>query len=530
MLCTNDELMKQQREAIMQWVKSMGKRLLTGNINLINTPFPVTIFEPRSYLEKLADVWVYPRFLEQAAKATDPLERMKLVSTWFVAGLHLAFANWRKPFNPILGETWQASLSDGTSMSMEQISHHPPVTAFHMEGPGGSYCFRGLSQPTVSIVVKYYGFKTVAKGFRYVEFPDGTRIELHYPQYMVKNVVYGASRTRAEVDGQAILVDVRNKLKTVINFGPIKGARNKVLRRADAVHGYIYDCRDNQASLEERTSTADAEFASERHTTSRPAAGGGEDGEDDEEFESASENEYDPEREDVDASAALEAAAKEAQAADADGSNDFSAVAEAPSEEPSPSSTLQGTSAPGSRVLQGRVSQNGETPAGLPGSSSTGSMTKVEAAAAGNGRVSTGSGEKGGGGGGAGGGGGGSSFFGMSAFKGILRLSQAPTPTNVDPTPSDSEGVAVAGIEGSWLSHINIDGARYWSVDKEVADQWRPIADPLPSDSRYRQDLVVLAGGDVKGAQRAKELLENMQRNDKKLRDAAAGTTRHSSH
>ena len=47
--------------AIMQWVKSMGKRLLTGSINLINTPFPVTIFEPRSYLEKLADVWVYPR-------------------------------------------------------------------------------------------------------------------------------------------------------------------------------------------------------------------------------------------------------------------------------------------------------------------------------------------------------------------------------------------------------------------------------------------------------------------------------------
>lgn len=47
---------------------------------------------------------------------------------------------------------------------------------------GGSYTFRGLSQPTVSIVVKYYGFKTVAKGFRCVTFPDGTTIELHYPQ------------------------------------------------------------------------------------------------------------------------------------------------------------------------------------------------------------------------------------------------------------------------------------------------------------------------------------------------------------
>lgn len=70
----------------MTWVKSMGKRLLTGSINLINTPFPVTIFEPRSYLEKLADVWVYPRYLSAAAATTDPAERMKLVVSYFVAG------------------------------------------------------------------------------------------------------------------------------------------------------------------------------------------------------------------------------------------------------------------------------------------------------------------------------------------------------------------------------------------------------------------------------------------------------------
>lgn len=44
--------------AITEWIKSMGKRLFTGSFNLISTPFPVIMFEPRSYLEKLADVWV----------------------------------------------------------------------------------------------------------------------------------------------------------------------------------------------------------------------------------------------------------------------------------------------------------------------------------------------------------------------------------------------------------------------------------------------------------------------------------------
>lgn len=54
----------------------------------------------------------------------------------FVAGLQHVFQSWRKPFNPILGETWQARLDDGATVFFEQISHHPPVSAFQMIGPG----------------------------------------------------------------------------------------------------------------------------------------------------------------------------------------------------------------------------------------------------------------------------------------------------------------------------------------------------------------------------------------------------------
>ncbi len=103
----------------------MGKKIFSGNFNLISTPFPVKMFEPRyglsqrnisslhcathatvrgrvlvtlrrgvlvvcmtcrSYLEKLADAWVYPRYLHQASLTTDPVERMKFVITWFLAG------------------------------------------------------------------------------------------------------------------------------------------------------------------------------------------------------------------------------------------------------------------------------------------------------------------------------------------------------------------------------------------------------------------------------------------------------------
>ena len=60
------------------------------------------------------------------------------------AGFHRAFERWAKPFNPILGETWQAGLADGSRICLEQISHHPPISAFQLAGPQGLYTFTGM--------------------------------------------------------------------------------------------------------------------------------------------------------------------------------------------------------------------------------------------------------------------------------------------------------------------------------------------------------------------------------------------------
>jgi len=46
-----------------------------------------------------------------------------------------------------------------------------------------------------------------------------------------------------------------------------------------------------------------------------------------------------------------------------------------------------------------------------------------------------------------------------------------------------------------------------------------PVEYPLPSDSRFREDLVALRGGDVGAAQAQKEALEQRQRQDKALRE-----------
>ena len=98
-----------------------------------------------------------------------------------------------QPFNPLLGETYQAGLPDGTHIFLEQISHHPPIAAFVLEGPTAEgeaeslYVFRGLSQPKVSYQTSGgLSIKMVALGERSITFRDGTRIDFVYPSYSIK--------------------------------------------------------------------------------------------------------------------------------------------------------------------------------------------------------------------------------------------------------------------------------------------------------------------------------------------------------
>jgi hypothetical protein len=42
---------------------------------------------------------------------------------------------FEKPLNPILGETYQACLPDGTNIYVEQICHKPPISYVLVDGP-----------------------------------------------------------------------------------------------------------------------------------------------------------------------------------------------------------------------------------------------------------------------------------------------------------------------------------------------------------------------------------------------------------
>ena len=76
----------------------------------------------------------------------------------------------------------------------------------------------------------------------------------------------------------------------------------------------------------------------------------------------------------------------------------------------------------------------------------------------------------------------------------------------------------VSKLSGTYLGYFEFDGVRYWDA-REVGAFQMSYIESLPSDSDLREDLRFLRDEKVADAQAAKEKLENIQRNDRRLRE-----------
>lgn len=187
----------------------------------MNVSLPIKIFEPRSMLEKVAaDFRFLPYYLEKCLPIKDQIERVKYITTWAIASLQLE-PQMLKPFNPILGETFQGVIGQ-YEIAVEQISHHPPITAFQIwsnkieQSPiiNGSLAFEAST-----------GISTIAgykKGDITIEFPDtNQKIVCHtFPECEMRGVMKG-TRTYDYIK-QLKISDHGNNIHTDIIFNPDK--------------------------------------------------------------------------------------------------------------------------------------------------------------------------------------------------------------------------------------------------------------------------------------------------------------------
>lgn len=73
-------------------------------------------------------------------------------------------------------------------------------------------------------------------------------------------------------------------------------------------------------------------------------------------------------------------------------------------------------------------------------------------------------------------------------------------------------------IRGSYLESLEFDGDVFWELEKSPIYKGIQEFNPLPSDCRYREDMIYLGRGLQQMAEDHKIRLEVLQRSDRTLR------------
>jgi hypothetical protein len=59
-------------------------------LTITHISLPIKIFEPRSSIQRIVDIWSFaPHYLNQAAQSDNHLERLKLVIAFALSGIYI---------------------------------------------------------------------------------------------------------------------------------------------------------------------------------------------------------------------------------------------------------------------------------------------------------------------------------------------------------------------------------------------------------------------------------------------------------
>uniref|UniRef100_A0A8B9Q1Q9 Oxysterol-binding protein n=1 Tax=Apteryx owenii TaxID=8824 RepID=A0A8B9Q1Q9_APTOW len=111
--------------------------ILRNNIgkDLSKVSMPVQLNEPLNTLQRLCEELEYSALLDRASRCPDPCQRLVYVAAFAVSAYASTYYRaGSKPFNPVLGETYECVRPDrGFRFISEQVCHHPPISACHAE-------------------------------------------------------------------------------------------------------------------------------------------------------------------------------------------------------------------------------------------------------------------------------------------------------------------------------------------------------------------------------------------------------------
>uniref|UniRef100_A0A1I8EHN7 Oxysterol-binding protein n=1 Tax=Wuchereria bancrofti TaxID=6293 RepID=A0A1I8EHN7_WUCBA len=224
-------------------------------MDLTKVTLPTFILERRSLLEMYADFFAHPDSFVGCADASSPEERFVSVVRYYVGAFYAARKSGvaKKPYNPILGETFRCRWkipgmkrtkqltkrgpfpgSDRNDLTFiaEQVSHHPPVSAFYAEHPAKRVSFTGHIWTKSSFLGLSIGVTNI--GWGTVKLHDyGEEYVLTFPNGYGRSIM---STPWIELGGKATVNCVKTGYSAEIDFltKPFFGGK------AHRINGNIY--------------------------------------------------------------------------------------------------------------------------------------------------------------------------------------------------------------------------------------------------------------------------------------------------
>ncbi|GJN92580.1 hypothetical protein Rhopal_005610-T1 [Rhodotorula paludigena] len=220
---------------------------LRPGMDLARITFPAFVLEPRSMLERVTDFHSHPELLHGAFNLETPEDRFIQVLRYYLAGWHIKPKGVKKPYNPVLGEFFRCryDYADGTSAYYiaEQVSHHPPISAWYFVSPEQGLELSGELRPKS----KFLGNSAanIMEGESHVRFLEGVgaqdgEYDITMPNMYARGILFGkmvlelgdTSTVRNEKTG--VHCDVEFKTK-----GFFSGAYNAIAGKIKSPKGEV---------------------------------------------------------------------------------------------------------------------------------------------------------------------------------------------------------------------------------------------------------------------------------------------------
>ncbi|KAL0369232.1 UNVERIFIED_CONTAM: Oxysterol-binding protein-related protein 1C [Sesamum calycinum] len=159
--------------------------------DLTKVCLPVYFNEPLSSLQKCFEDLEYSYLIDRAyewGKQGNSLMRILNVAAFAVSGYASTEGRNCKPFNPLLGETYEADYPDkGLRFVSEKVSHHPMIVACHCEGTGWRF------YADSNLKSKFWGrsIQLDPVGMLTLEFDDGEVFQWSKVTTSIYNLILG---------------------------------------------------------------------------------------------------------------------------------------------------------------------------------------------------------------------------------------------------------------------------------------------------------------------------------------------------